>query len=142
MNSSVSTPVQVNLIVEAMRNPKYSGVVNGTAPAPVRFGDFCAEVAKAANRPNLLPVPGFVVRLLLGEGATVVLDGQKVLPKCAFFFSSLYDCFRAPDRPRQGRLEVTNEQSAGSICKFGLALKSLVAWRPVKCSTGTELYQV
>lgn len=31
-------------------------------------------------RPALLPVPDFAIRLLLGEGATVVLDGQRVLP--------------------------------------------------------------
>lgn len=73
----------VELILAALRNPAYSGAVNGTAPYPVRFGQLCEAVAAATNRPNLLPVPGFAIKLLLGEGATVVLDGQRVLPKRA-----------------------------------------------------------
>jgi len=44
------------------------------------MGGLCDAVAEATGRPNWLPVPGFAVKALLGEGATVVLDGQKVLP--------------------------------------------------------------
>ena len=71
----------VNLLVAALENPeKYEGVVNGTAPNPTTMNGLCASVAEATNRPNWLPVPGFALKLLLGEGATVVLDGQRVLP--------------------------------------------------------------
>ena len=71
----------VNLLVAALENPeKYRGVVNGTAPTPTTMNGLCASVAEATNRPNWLPVPGFALKLLLGEGATVVLDGQRVLP--------------------------------------------------------------
>ena len=59
---------------------KVRGVVNGTAPNPTTMNGLCASVAEATNRPNWLPVPGFALKLLLGEGATVVLDGQRVLP--------------------------------------------------------------
>ena len=72
------------LIVAALREPeKYAGVINGVAPEPTTMGGLCDSVAAATNRPNWLPVPGFAVRALLGEGATVVLDGQRVLPKRA-----------------------------------------------------------
>ena len=57
--------------------------MNGVAPVPVRFNELCDAIAAATDRPSWLPVPGLVVRLLLGEGATVVLDGQRVLPKRA-----------------------------------------------------------
>jgi NAD dependent epimerase/dehydratase family enzyme len=33
------------------------------------------------GRPSLLPVPGPVLQLLLGDGAQVVLEGQRVLPE-------------------------------------------------------------
>ena len=33
------------------------------------------------NKPTLLPVPAFGMRLLVGEVATVVLDGQRAVPQ-------------------------------------------------------------
>jgi hypothetical protein len=74
----------VNLIKASLENPKtYRGVVNGVAPNPTTMAGLCAATAAATNRPNWLPVPGFALKLLLGEGATVVLDGQRVVPKKA-----------------------------------------------------------
>jgi NAD dependent epimerase/dehydratase family enzyme len=32
------------------------------------------------HRPALFPVPGFALQLVLGEGALVVAEGQRVLP--------------------------------------------------------------
>ena len=39
---------------------------------------FCENLGKVLHRPNLLPVPGALVKLLLGDGAKVILEGQNV----------------------------------------------------------------
>ncbi|KAK8950818.1 hypothetical protein KSP39_PZI004449 [Platanthera zijinensis] len=70
----------VNLIYEALRNPSYKGVINGTAPHPVRLSEMCDQLGQAMGRPSWLPVPDFAVKAILGEGATIVLEGKKVLP--------------------------------------------------------------
>ncbi len=49
------------------------------APNPVIMRDFSQTLGKCLNRPNLLPVPGAVLKILLGDGAKVVLEGQKVI---------------------------------------------------------------
>ncbi|KAK9942768.1 hypothetical protein M0R45_008416 [Rubus argutus] len=70
----------VNLIYEALSNPSYKGVINGTAPNPVRFAEMCQHLGNVLGRPSWLPVPDFALKAVLGEGASVVLDGQRVLP--------------------------------------------------------------
>ena len=67
------------LINEALVDKKYSGVFNAVAPKPVLMKDFSQTLGKCLNRPNLLPVPGAVLKILLGDGAKVVLEGQKVI---------------------------------------------------------------
>ena len=54
------------------------GVLNGTAPKPVRMSEFCSTLGGIMGRPSWLPVPDFALTTLLGEGASVVLEGQKV----------------------------------------------------------------
>ncbi|XP_031284978.1 epimerase family protein SDR39U1 homolog, chloroplastic [Pistacia vera] len=70
----------VNLIYEALSNPSYQGVINGTAPNPVRLSEMCDHLGNVMGRPSWLPVPDFALKAVLGEGATVVLDGQRVVP--------------------------------------------------------------
>ncbi|GAB4837832.1 Complement component 1 Q subcomponent-binding protein, mitochondrial [Ancistrocladus abbreviatus] len=70
----------VNLIYEALSNPSYKGVINGTAPNPVRLAEMCDHLGNVLGRPSWLPVPDFALKAVLGEGASVVLEGQKVLP--------------------------------------------------------------
>jgi uncharacterized protein (TIGR01777 family) len=67
------------LISNALVDKKYSGVFNAVAPKPVLMRDFSQTLGKCLNRPNLLPVPGAVLKILLGDGAKVVLEGQKVI---------------------------------------------------------------
>ena len=67
------------LITQALVDKKYSGVFNAVAPKPVLMRDFSQTLGKCLNRPNLLPVPGAVLKILLGDGAKVVLEGQKVI---------------------------------------------------------------
>jgi uncharacterized protein (TIGR01777 family) len=71
----------VDLILYALQNPQVEGVLNATAPNPVRMNELCQTLGEVLNRPSWLPVPGFALELLLGDGAKVVLEGQKVLPK-------------------------------------------------------------
>ncbi|HHP7231340.1 MAG TPA: TIGR01777 family oxidoreductase [Xenococcaceae cyanobacterium] len=71
----------VNLMINAIQSPDMTGVYNATAPNPVRMKDFCQTLGEVMNRPSWLPVPDFVLELILGDGAIVVLEGQQVLPK-------------------------------------------------------------
>ncbi|MBW4674012.1 MAG: TIGR01777 family oxidoreductase [Desmonostoc geniculatum HA4340-LM1] len=71
----------VNLILQALTKPEIEGVYNATAPNPVRMADLSHTLGEVMHRPSWLPVPGFAIEALLGDGAIVVLEGQKVLPK-------------------------------------------------------------
>ncbi|WP_375473545.1 TIGR01777 family oxidoreductase [uncultured Nostoc sp.] len=73
----------VSLILEALTKPEIEGVYNATAPNPVRMADLSQTLGQVMNRPSWLPVPGFAIEALLGDGAIVVLEGQQVIPKRA-----------------------------------------------------------
>jgi len=72
----------VGLIRHAIEHP-VSGVMNATAPNPVRNREFARELGAALHRPAIFPVPALALRILLGEMASVLLAGQRVLPKAA-----------------------------------------------------------
>jgi uncharacterized protein len=71
----------VNLITEAIARNEMTGVYNATAPNPVRMSQLSQTLGEVLNRPSWLPVPDFVLEILLGDGAKVVLEGQQVMPK-------------------------------------------------------------
>jgi uncharacterized protein len=71
----------VDLILQALTNPEMKGVYNATTPHPVRMADFSQTLGEVMQRPSWLPVPGFALELLLGDGAMVVLQGQQVMPQ-------------------------------------------------------------
>lgn len=71
----------VNLIVQALTRSEMEGVLNATAPNPVRMSEFSHIMGEVMHRPSWLPVPDFALELLLGDAAKVVLEGQQVLPK-------------------------------------------------------------
>ncbi len=56
------------------------GPVNLTAPYPVTNRQFTDDLGKALHRPTPWVVPEFVVRAVLGEFATEVLGGRRVVP--------------------------------------------------------------
>jgi uncharacterized protein (TIGR01777 family) len=69
------------LIGRALEDPAMAGVYNAVAPQPVTMAGFTAELGRTLGRPNLLPVPGPLLQVLLGDGAKVVLEGQRVEPQ-------------------------------------------------------------
>jgi uncharacterized protein (TIGR01777 family) len=70
-----------SLITAALADQAYSGVYNAVAPQPCSMATFAAALGRCLGRPSLLPVPGPLLQLLLGDGAKVVLEGQKVVPQ-------------------------------------------------------------
>ncbi|XP_023530645.1 epimerase family protein SDR39U1 homolog, chloroplastic-like [Cucurbita pepo subsp. pepo] len=91
----------VDLIYEALINPSYKGVINGTAPNPVKLSELCERLGAAMGRPSWLPVPDFALKAVLGDGASVVLEGQRVVPARAkelgfsFKYPSVKDALKA-----------------------------------------------
>ena len=69
------------IIKYALENNSISGPVNLTAPEPVTNKEFSSALAKALSRPSWLPVPGFMVKITLGELGGVLLTGQRVVPE-------------------------------------------------------------
>ncbi len=57
------------------------GPFNLTAPNPVTNRDLARAVGQAVGKPSFVPTPAFVLRLVLGEFGSVLVQGQRVLPR-------------------------------------------------------------
>ena len=64
-----------------MKHPEISGPVNVCGPNPVRNKDLAKALGKALHRPSFMPAPAFMIKLVLGEFGSVILEGQRVIPK-------------------------------------------------------------
>lgn len=60
---------------------KLQGAFNLGAPQPTTNKGLTKALGKTLHRPTLLPVPEFVLKLIYGEGATVLTDGQSMIPQ-------------------------------------------------------------
>ncbi|MDI6450290.1 TIGR01777 family oxidoreductase [Anaerobaca lacustris] len=80
--SWISLEDQVRAIRFLIENPGARGVFNLTAPEPVTMKAFCRALGEVMGRSSWTAVPGFVLRLALGQMADeVLLAGQKVVPE-------------------------------------------------------------
>jgi uncharacterized protein (TIGR01777 family) len=68
-------------IVFLLEHPEISGSVNVCSPNPVRNRDLARALGKALHRPSFFPAPGFMVKWVLGEFGSVILEGQRVIPR-------------------------------------------------------------
>ncbi len=57
------------------------GIFNATAPQPLTNFKFTKILGKVLHRPTFIPVPAFIIKMLFGEGSTVLLDSKEVYPK-------------------------------------------------------------
>lgn len=72
----------VRLLIFLINNDRIGGAVNATAPNPARNRDFTNTLGKVLNRPTLIPVPEFGIKMLFGEmGERMLVEGVKALPK-------------------------------------------------------------
>src|SRR5262249_35220209 len=62
-------------------NPEARGPLNGTAPHPVTNKEFSKALGRALHRPAVFPTPAFMLRLVVGEAAEIIVTGQRVLPR-------------------------------------------------------------
>ncbi len=68
-------------MIHAIDSDTVEGPLNLCAPEPLTNAAFTRALGGALRRPALLWVPPFVFRLQLGEGASVLTSGQRVLPR-------------------------------------------------------------
>jgi uncharacterized protein (TIGR01777 family) len=77
----------------AIDDPRWRGPINLVAPEATRQRDVARAIGAALHRPALIPVPGFAVRLAIGELAEAILHGRKAVPAA---LQSLGFAFRHP----------------------------------------------
>lgn len=73
----------IGLILYCLDNETMRGPINASAPDPVSNDAFGRAIGHAMGRPHWFPVPSILMRLLFGEMATLLLDGQRAVPKKA-----------------------------------------------------------
>lgn len=72
---------EVKAIRFLIENLVASGAFNLCSPNPMRNADFSRALGRVMRRPSYFPVPAFAMRLMMGEKATLVLEGQQQIPK-------------------------------------------------------------
>jgi uncharacterized protein (TIGR01777 family) len=61
-------------------NQDIHGPVNFCSPNPVRNRDLAKALGKALSRPSFFTTPAIILRLVLGEFGSMLLEGQRVIP--------------------------------------------------------------
>jgi NAD dependent epimerase/dehydratase family enzyme len=64
-----------------LENPSVEGIVNAVAPYPSYNAEFSDKLGKVLGQPAWFTIPAFVMNMIYGEGAQILLEGQKVLPE-------------------------------------------------------------
>ena len=71
----------VDAIIFIIGNPSIRGVVNAVSPYPSDNAELTDKLGKVMDQPAWFTVPPFALKMIFGEGAQVLLEGQKVLPE-------------------------------------------------------------
>lgn len=71
----------LNAVDFLMLNSQCQGAFNLTAPNPIRNQDFNSMLGSKLNRAHFARVPAWLLRILLGERAKLILDSQRVYPE-------------------------------------------------------------
>jgi uncharacterized protein (TIGR01777 family) len=67
-------------LICALEDDRVRGPVNLTAPEPATNRELSKALGKVLRRPALMPVPGFALKLMYGEMASIVTTGARVVP--------------------------------------------------------------
>ncbi len=91
----------VGALLRALDDSALSGAVNVSAPAPATNQELSYALGRALHRPAFWPVPAAALKLLYGSMSTIVVTGQRVIPKqlesvgYAFRYPQLDDALKA-----------------------------------------------
>lgn len=72
---------EVAAIRYLMDTPTATGAFNLSAPEPLNNAALGRVMGRVMGRPAFIPTPGFVFKIAFGELATLLLDGQRAVPK-------------------------------------------------------------
>jgi uncharacterized protein (TIGR01777 family) len=73
---------EVAAILYLLDSDLATGPYNVVSPAPLTNRDFARLLASMIGRPAVLPTPPVALRLMFGEMSTILLEGQRVAPRC------------------------------------------------------------
>jgi uncharacterized protein (TIGR01777 family) len=71
----------VKAMIEALDRSSFSGIYNLVTDHPVSQRQFMDELAACFNKKIYLKLPAFLVKLVLGDAASILLNSAKVYPK-------------------------------------------------------------
>jgi uncharacterized protein len=70
----------IKAVIFIIETESLNGPINLTSPNPVTNRIFAINLGKLLHRPSWFTIPSFLLRMILGEIASVVLEGQRALP--------------------------------------------------------------
>jgi len=73
----------IRLFKYIIENKSISGPINAVSPQAITMKEFCITLGKVLKRPCWLKIPEWMMRLLLGEMAEILIKGGRVIPKKA-----------------------------------------------------------
>jgi uncharacterized protein (TIGR01777 family) len=68
----------VEFIIE---NENIDGIFNFTSPGTIRQKQFAQALGRTLGRPAFMPAPAFIIKLLMGELGSALLESQKAIPE-------------------------------------------------------------
>ena len=90
----------VAMVLRLLHDPDAAGPYNMAAPQPATNAEFTATLAGVLHRPALFVAPALLLKLGMGERASLLLEGQRALPRkmeaaqYRFAFTNLADALR------------------------------------------------
>jgi len=77
--------IHINDLVNAynfvLDDKNSSGIFNLTSPTPTSNYGLTKALGSSLHRPTIIPIPQFILNIILSEGAKVLTDGQTVTPQ-------------------------------------------------------------
>lgn len=70
----------IGMYLRAIDAAHFSGPINGCAPSPVTNRELARALGRTLHRPAVMPVPGAVARLMVGEVAKYAVTGVRMVP--------------------------------------------------------------